>query len=80
MMRDALYVLEDQNQTISELRCADEIGELVRCVKAKWIVKRNSPWASCSNCGHSFRDVYDIENYDAFCRHCGAIMEGIVSE
>lgn len=80
MLRDALYMLEAQNTTIARLQSADDQGELVRCVKAKWVVKRNSPWASCSNCGHSFRDVYDIENYDLFCRHCGAIMEDIVSE
>lgn len=31
--------------------------------------------ATCSECGHIFRCVFDIDNFDNFCRHCGAKME-----
>lgn len=41
---------------------------------ARWIPGRRG--ASCSNCHFFFRDVYDLENYDNYCRHCGAIMDG----
>ena len=32
--------------------------------------------ATCSECGHAFRDAFDIDDFDNFCRHCGAKMEG----
>lgn len=32
--------------------------------------------ATCSECGHTFKDAFDIDNFDNFCRHCGAKMEG----
>ena len=31
--------------------------------------------ATCSECRHTFRCVFDIDNFDNFCRHCGAKME-----
>ena len=31
-------------------------------------------------CGKCFKDAYDFDNYDAYCRHCGAKMEGIRKE
>ena len=30
--------------------------------------------ATCSECGHTFRDAFDIDDFDNFCRHCGAYM------
>lgn len=32
--------------------------------------------ATCSECGHTFRDAFDIDDFDNFCRHCGADMRG----
>lgn len=46
---------------------------------AYWIAHKNDG-ATCSHCHRSFKDVYDVENYDLYCRHCGAVMEGIISE
>ena len=40
-----------------------------------WIYKRGC-WAECSECHHDFNDVYDLENSDHYCRHCGAKMDG----
>ena len=47
-------------------------------IEAKWIIGDNA-WASCSNCKHSYPDVYDLENFDLYCRHCGASMTDIIS-
>lgn len=40
-----------------------------------WIYKRGC-WTECSECHHDFNDVYDLENSDNYCRHCGAKMDG----
>ena len=43
-------------------------------VHARWIYRKNG-WAECSECHHDFRDVYDLDNADYYCRHCGAKMD-----
>lgn len=45
--------------------------------KYYWKIIGNGRYAQCSNCGMFFQDVYDFDNYDNYCRHCGAKMEGI---
>ena len=40
-----------------------------------WIYKRGC-WAECSECHHDYKDAYDLENSDNYCRHCGALMDG----
>ena len=42
-----------------------------------WIIRKWGDDAKCSNCGRSFKDVYDMDNYDQYCRHCGTQMKGI---
>lgn len=44
---------------------------------ATWLIRRWGDDAQCSNCGKSFKDVYDVDNYDKFCRHCGVQMKGM---
>ena len=44
---------------------------------ATWLIHKWGEDVKCSNCGKMFKDVYDMENYDGFCRHCGTKMEGI---
>jgi hypothetical protein len=43
----------------------------------RWYIQRFGDDARCSECGMSFKDVYDIEDYDRYCRHCGARMLGV---
>ena len=43
----------------------------------RWLIREGIPDAQCSECKMYFSDVYDVENSDAFCRHCGAKMEGL---
>ena len=45
--------------------------------KGKWLISGFTSDAKCSECGMYFRDVYDIESSDKYCRHCGAQMEGL---
>ena len=41
----------------------------------RWIYRKRG-WAECSECHHNFVDVYDLDNSDNYCRHCGAKMDG----
>ena len=40
-----------------------------------WILKGFGN-AECSVCGHYSSRVYDDDNADRYCRHCGAKMDG----
>lgn len=60
-------------------------GKEVKFVKAsaqperktgRWLIKKIGADAQCSECGTYFSDAYDTDNSDAFCRHCGAKMDG----
>ena len=42
-----------------------------------WLIRKGISDVQCSECGMYFNDVYDMENSDAFCRHCGTKMEGL---
>ena len=42
-----------------------------------WLIREGISDAQCSECKMYFTDVYDMDNSDAFCRHCGAKMEGL---
>ena len=42
--------------------------------EAEWLLYKGMRGATCSYCKHTFNDVYDAENYDYYCRHCGAKM------
>lgn len=44
---------------------------------ALWIIRKWGDDAQCSNCGRYFKDVYDLDNYDNYCRHCGSNMKGL---
>lgn len=43
-------------------------------VNAHWI-HLGGGLAKCSNCKWIFKDVYDQDNEDTFCRKCGAKMD-----
>lgn len=40
-----------------------------------WIVSNKSSWSQCSVCKRHFLYVWDYENADWYCRHCGAKMD-----
>lgn len=42
--------------------------------QAEWLLYNGRQGATCSFCKHTYNDVYDVENYDYYCRHCGARM------
>ena len=43
----------------------------------RWLIRDGISGAQCSECKMYFKDVYDMDNSDSFCRHCGAKMEGL---
>lgn len=40
-----------------------------------WIIKGNGN-AECSRCGYRVSRLYEDDNADFYCRHCGARMDG----
>jgi Zn finger protein HypA/HybF involved in hydrogenase expression len=42
--------------------------------QAEWLLYKGRQGATCSFCKHTYHDVYDVESYDYYCRHCGAKM------
>ena len=52
-----------------------DVAETVEPLKhGHWIYKKRGN-AQCSCCGQYIRDVYDDDNEDRYCRHCGAKMD-----
>lgn len=45
-----------------------------------WLIRSFGSDAKCSECGMYFTDVYDMENSDNYCRHCGTKMNGLKME
>lgn len=41
----------------------------------KWKLQRGG-WATCDQCGFTQSDVWDYDNWQNFCGHCGADMRG----
>ena len=54
-------------------RCSE--CERVEAVHAKWKLHDDGS-ATCSNCRRRSLIVWDFDNHDNFCRHCGAKMDG----
>lgn len=44
-----------------------------------WILQDGGK-ATCPFCQHTFRDVWDDDSCDGFCRRCGAMLEGAEQE
>ena len=62
-------ILETAATTFEQI----DAGMYKPIVYAHWIYCDNGA-AKCSNCKQTFKDVYDQDNVDAFCRKCGAKM------
>ena len=85
LREDALALLKAQEQkcrecgeatskAIQELQAKLKAQEPQGTPEAEWLLYKGMRGATCSYCKHTFDDVYDVENYDYYCRHCGAKM------
>ena len=84
---DALRALYEGEQITEDMHCSIRVIRQniddMPAVEAEpiryghWYIRRFGADAKCSECGMSFKDAYDIEDYDKYCRHCGARMLGI---
>lgn len=52
-------------------------GELPEQKTGHWLIRKFGDCAKCSECGMSFADIYDMDNADRYCRHCGSKMYGL---
>ena len=72
----------EEIQKMQELESAQverayELGRESVQPTGTWLIHKWGDDAQCSNCGKTFKDVYDMDNYDQHCRHCGTHMKGI---
>lgn len=87
-----LRALDCMDMVGVERRIAESCFELIKaCIEdieslqsvqpeqkaGKWLIRKFGADAQCSKCKMYFSDVYDLENSDAYCRHCGTKMEGL---
>ena len=79
---DEDYVwIDGKRQYISIRRFQEAVASAKQDQKtALWIIRKWGDDAKCSNCGKTFSDVYDMENYDRYCRFCGCKMVGFKGE
>lgn len=68
---DANWIIEAEVESMSETNC----GEFIPVVHGEWI-NCNGGNATCSHCKTRQKNVYDDENEQRFCGHCGAKMGG----
>lgn len=80
-------ITQDQLEEYCKKRCLtvitdDLLYKLTSGSKntATWLIRKWGDDAKCSNCGHTFKDVYDMDNHDRFCRFCGSKMIGVKGE
>lgn len=70
---------------IADCFSADEAKEIVDQMptidpeslrpKGRWRLNKDGS-GTCSECHRTRNDVWDMDNWDNFCSHCGAKMEG----
>jgi len=70
-----LYVKTDLLEKLTRLEPSAEPEQKI----GHWIIRRWGDDARCSVCGRTFKDVYDMDNSDNYCRHCGTKMEGLIN-
>ena len=69
---DAMNVVYS-GKTVREWMQSISAIELALRGKAKWENMHDGK-ATCSKCNRTFKDVYDDDTFDTYCRKCGAFM------
>lgn len=64
--------------TNSVLDSIDEqpIADVVEVKRGEWVSHHPDGSAICSVCGRKQKDVWDFDNWQNYCGHCGADMRG----
>lgn len=52
-------------------------ADVVEVKRGKWVSHHPDGSATCSVCGRKQKDVWDFDNWQNFCGHCGADMRGV---
>lgn len=68
------------NKTIGEIlkdfRQTAKVVEYAPVVRGKWIFHDNGD-ATCDQCGRYQKAIWDYDNWQNFCGHCGADMREV---
>ena len=70
--KDSLECDDCENELIAEYLLANDVATVVH---GEWI-NCNGGNATCSHCKTRQKNVYDDDNEQRFCGHCGAKMDG----
>lgn len=69
-----------ENKTIGEIlkdfRQTKEAAKYAPVVRGKWIFHDNGD-ATCDQCGTRQKAIWDDDNWQNFCGHCGADMREV---
>lgn len=52
-------------------------ADAVEVKHGKWVSHHPDGSATCSVCGRKQKDVWDFDNWQNYCGHCGADMRGV---
>lgn len=51
-------------------------ADVVEVKRGKWVLHHPDGSATCSVCGRKQKYVWDFDNWQNYCGHCGADMRG----
>ena len=65
----------DTNSVLDSID-AQPTADVVEVKHGEWVSHHPDGSAICSVCGRKQKDVWDFDNWQNFCGHCGADMRG----
>lgn len=82
-LEDVLDIIRDENWNFAGL--INHIEEhcprvnIAKVTYGKWYLHPDGS-GTCSVCGRHQKSVWDMDNYQNYCGHCGADMRGEISD
>lgn len=69
------FAPEHYNALVNQLITKHPTADVVEVKHSEWIL-HNDGSGTCKRCGFTKRNVWDYDNWQNFCGHCGAKMDG----
>lgn len=74
---DSKEIYTNSTELIPIFRVKQWLEHSTNIVKrGKWVLHHPDGSATCSVCGRKQKDVWDFDNWQNYCGHCGADMRG----
>jgi hypothetical protein len=73
------FTIRTLKETHTDLFIRTVAGHLVslnyrKQIKSEWIFHKDGS-ATCKHCGTTQKGVWDMDNFQAYCGHCGSLMK-----